>query len=255
MPYEVTKHIKGHDYRYQVVSYRDPQSRKVKQNWTYVGRIDGSSGVAARKPRSDTRERIIGAILQLLDTRDLAHITIDVIIRTAFVSRGTFYRYFPDKSAALTASVETAFSEIRRTPRTLDGPLGTVETERQRLRAWIDEIIHHSVRSSGIHRAIAASPELRKARREQGELSHQAVFDTIVRYVRRLQAAGLVKTDDPDCLAFGVVCIINGFFKRVVIDGATNLEAQLLDGTVELLVRGLFGAGVTGETTSTTAVG
>lgn len=242
MPYEVTKHIKGHDYRYQVVSYRDPQSRKVKQNWTYVGRIDGTSGVASRKPRSDTRERIIGAILQLLDTRDLAHITIDVIIRTAFVSRGTFYRYFPDKSSALTAAVEAAFSEIRRTPRTLDGPIGSIEMERQRLTLWIEEIMCHSVRSPGIHRAIQSSPLLRKTRREQGELSHQAVYDTVSRYVRRLQAAGLVETDSPDTLSCGIVCIVNGLFKRVVNDGAAALEPALLGGGVELITRGLFGS-------------
>ena len=111
MPYEVTKHIKGHDYRYQVVSYRDPDSRKVKQSWTYVGRIDSPTGSVLRKPRSDTRERIVAAILQLLDTRDIAHVTIDVIIRTAAVSRGTFYRYFPDKTAALTAAVDRPLAD------------------------------------------------------------------------------------------------------------------------------------------------
>jgi AcrR family transcriptional regulator len=242
MPYEVTKHIKGHDYRYHVVSYRDPESRKVKQSWTYVGRIDGGSGAISRKPRSDTRERIVGAILQLLDTRDVSHVTIDVIIRTAAVSRGTFYRYFPDKASALTTAVETAFSRIRRAPHTLEGPIGPVDVERRRLALWFEELMRHAVRSPGIQRAIQSSPQLRKARLEQGELSHATVFETLVRYIERLQKAGLLECDDPETLAWGIVAVINGVFKRVVNDGATTLESSLLAGGVELISRALFAA-------------
>lgn len=242
MPYEVTKHIKGHDYVYHVVSYRDPDSRKVKQNWTYVGRIDGGSGAVSRKPRSDTRERIIGAILQLLDTRDVSHVTIDVIIRTARVSRGTFYRYFPDKTAALTTAVETAFSQIRRAPRTLEGPIGSIEIERRRLTLWFEELMHHAVRSPGIQRAIQSSPQLRKARLEQGELSHATIYDTLVSYIERLRNAGLLACDSPETLAWGIVAVINGVFKRVVHDGAATLEPALLAGGIELISRALFAA-------------
>jgi AcrR family transcriptional regulator len=242
MPYEVTKHIKGHDYRYHVVSYRDPQSRKVKQSWTYVGRIDGASGTISRKPHSDTRGRIIAAILQLLDTRDVSHVTIDVIIRTASISRGTFYRYFTDKAAALTAAIESAFSEIRRVPHTLDGPIGTVDAERARLATWIEEILHAAVRSPGIQRAIQSSPQLRSARREQGELSHAAVYEAVLSYVQRLQAAGVIATDNPESLAWGIVAAVNGVFKRVVNDGAATLEPPLFAGTIELISRALFRA-------------
>jgi len=240
MPYEVTKHIKGHDYRYHVVSYRDPDSRKVKQSWTYVGRIDGTSGTISRKPQSDTRARIIAAILQLLDTRDVTHVTIDVIIRTASISRGTFYRYFADKATALTAAVEAAFSEIRRAPRTLDGPIGSADAERMRLATWLEELMRSAVRSPGIQRAIQSSPQLRLARREQGELTHAAVYETILSYVQRLQAAGVLSTDTPDVLAWGIVAALNGVFKRVVTDGAASLEPALLEGTVELISRALF---------------
>jgi AcrR family transcriptional regulator len=242
MPYEVTKHIKGHDYRYHVVSYRDPESRKVKQSWTYVGRIDGGSGAIARKPRSDTRERIVGAILQLLDTRDVSHVTIDVIIRTACVSRGTFYRYFPDKASALTSAVETAFSQIRRTPMTLEGPIGSADAERRRLALWFEDLLHRAVRSPGLQRAIQSSPELRKARSEQGELSHASVYDTLLRYIERLRSAGVLACDDPETLAWGVVAVINGVFKRVVHDGAATLEPSLLGGGIELISRALFAA-------------
>ena len=226
MPYEVTKHIKGHDYRYHVVSYRDPESRKGKQSWTYVGRIDGGSGAIARKPRSDTR--------------DVSHVTIDVIIRTACVSRGTFYRYFPDKASALTSAVETAFSQIRRAPLTLEGPIGSADAERRRLSLWFEDLLHRAVRSPGLQRAIQSSPELRKARSEQGELSHASVYDTLLRYIERLRAAGVLACDDPETLAWGVVAVINGVFKRVVHDGATRLEPSLLGGGIELISRALF---------------
>ncbi len=63
MAYEVTKRIKGRDYRYRVEGYRDPESGKRKTRWQYLGVV--TSGKLRPTPRLHkervTREDIVAA--------------------------------------------------------------------------------------------------------------------------------------------------------------------------------------------------
>lgn len=54
----------------------------------------------ARARRTELRESITGAALDLVTSRGLDDVTVDEIARTANVSRRTFFNYFPSKAAA-----------------------------------------------------------------------------------------------------------------------------------------------------------
>ena len=58
--------------------------------------------------------------------------------------------------------------------------------------------------------------------------------------MQRLHAAGVIATENPESLAWGIVAAMNGVFKRVVNDGAATLEPPLFAGTIELISRALF---------------
>lgn len=193
------------------------------------------------EPRAGARQRVIAAILHLLDRRDLAHVTVDVILRSAGISRAGFYRHFADKDAALAAAVEEAFGRIGRAPDGLAGPIGSIADEQAKVAVWIGSVLDASVRSAGIQRAIAASPSLAAVRARQSVLGHAAVLTALRSYVERLTAAGIVRDADPDVLAAGISLAISGIFKRVVVDGAVEREADLLAGTRALVDRALFG--------------
>jgi hypothetical protein len=76
MAYQVTKLIAGREYRYHVEGFRDPKTKRVKQRWTYLGRVKGNALTSVRRrSREDVRARILAAVLDLLDKRDVAHVT------------------------------------------------------------------------------------------------------------------------------------------------------------------------------------
>src|SRR5580692_2533657 len=107
MAYEVTKRIKGHDYRYVVESYRDPQTKRRKTKWTYVGALDGDRVRApvVRAHEHVTKTHVIAAVAKLLEFRDPEHVTVSVIAREAGISRSTFYRYFPEERKVFNAAL------------------------------------------------------------------------------------------------------------------------------------------------------
>ena len=100
--------------------------------------------------------------------------------------------------------------------------------------------MRQAVDSPGIQRAIQRSPQLRKARVQQGAMSHAIVLENVQGYLHRLEEAGLIACESTEPLAYGVVAVVNGVYKRVVHDGAATLEPALLEGAVELISRALF---------------
>jgi AcrR family transcriptional regulator len=72
-----------------------------------------ADGVRARN-RRDRTAALCGAALELFRTRGLEPVTVDEITRAAGVSKGTFYRYFSDKSelvASIFAPLEAHLDE------------------------------------------------------------------------------------------------------------------------------------------------
>jgi AcrR family transcriptional regulator len=238
MSYEVTKSIGKHSYRYQVTSRRDPSTRRVEQTWRYLGRSHSPADDRA----ADSRARIIAAILQLLDKRDVAHVTVTVIAQTARVSRATFYRHFASKSSALEVTLEKAFSEMRRTTgyRLLDEPITSIDVERARLSTWLESTLRNSVRSAGVLRAAESSAALQRGRSRNSEENHKAVHDVLTHYLARLRSAGIVAPASDEVLADGIQCVISGIFKRVVYDRKVASEAALIKAGVELICSALF---------------
>ena len=101
MAYEVVKTIGSRQYRYRVQSERDPQTGKMRNRWTYLGRVAGEAGIVkARAPRPNARLRLLEAAEALLASGDASAVTVDAIASAAGVAHGTFYRYFRHRSAA-----------------------------------------------------------------------------------------------------------------------------------------------------------
>jgi AcrR family transcriptional regulator len=251
MSYEVVNRIRGHQYRYQVTSFRDPVTGKVRQTWSYVGPVAARGARGEREAEKSVRQ-IIQAILKLLDKRDVSHISIGVIARAAGVSRSTFYRRFPNKNAALTVAFETALGESRKTREysLITEPIQSAAFERKRLGEWIEAILRNSVRSPGVQRAMSSSRELHALRQRNSRENHAEVHGSLVVYLRRLRAAGLIDAGSAEALADGIQCVISGIFKRTVYDHELSNEPALLAAGIELVCRALFG-----RQTGTTARG
>ena len=107
MAYEVTKIVKGHRYRYRVESVRDAGTGRSRARWTYLGRVgDDDVVVPRRRSPNGNVDRIIGAIVKLLERRRIEHVTMTVIAREAGVAPGTIYRHFRSRREAILAAVQ-----------------------------------------------------------------------------------------------------------------------------------------------------
>jgi AcrR family transcriptional regulator len=203
----------------------------------------GDAVVDAQQSRSgNARERIVAGVLQLLERRDVELLTIDVIARTARLSRGTFYRNFADKREAVAAAVGSVYSELLAVPLPLDEPIASAAVERERLANWIRSLVRIILIRPGVHRAIGRSPELSKLRMQRIQVNNDAVRTSLVNYIERLRTAGLVETSAPETLAEGIMCVANGVYKQLIYDRQERASETVLDNGIEMICRGVFRA-------------
>jgi AcrR family transcriptional regulator len=204
MAYEVTKRIKGRDYRYLVETKIDPQTKRRKAMWTYVGAIDGNVVREATTHRSKhiTRESIVAVTAKLLQTRDPEHITVAVIVAASGASRSSFYRYFRNQETALNAALVYLVDETTRAYPRLDQSVRTVETARATLRAWCTA----AYRTIGGIRAIRRmlSEGYRGKARLMRSLLRRDPFVELEAFLRAIAAAGLAQISDPAGLSRAV---------------------------------------------------
>jgi AcrR family transcriptional regulator len=209
MSYEVTKRIKGRDYRYRVESAPDAETGRAALRWVYLGKLERGVLVAPARPGHSrvAREEIVATTAKLLETRDASRVTVAVIAQHAGISAGTFYRHFADRDAAFGAALALIADGAMNGLPPLDPPAGTRERERERLNAWFAGV-HHAVLNGRALRWFLTTPAhdklLQSLRRAQLQADPRAV---LAGYFRTLHAAGLAHIDDPDGLARGVLTL------------------------------------------------
>ncbi len=241
MAYQVTKLIAGREYRYHVEGFRDPKTKRVKQRWTYLGRVKGN-GVAAvrRRSRDDVRARIIAAALNLLDKRDVSHVTIDVLVRSARVSRATFYRHFAGRAAVLSAAVGSVYDQLLEVPLSADEPLVSAPRERARLASWVESLLRAIVQRPGIQRVMLSGEKVGAERAKQARANRETVLRSLVAYLTRLDEAGIADVGDAAVLANGISCMTAGVVKQLVYDRRDCAPELLIAGASELICRAVF---------------
>jgi AcrR family transcriptional regulator len=229
MAYEVTKRINGHDYRYVVQTFRDPETKRRRTKWTYVGAIDGH---AVREPASRARKHvtsddIVAAVARLLEFRDPEHVTVAVIAREAGVSRSTFYRYFPDERKVFAAALARMRDEAMRAIPPLDNKVRTVGEARASFRRWFEAKVRAIGQLRPIQRAILDGDSRKMRFRLDSCPSTEASLEA---FFRALVIAGIVAIPDPIGMSRAIVgsmiavVMAPHFISSECVSVAPNLE-------------------------------
>lgn len=229
--HEVLKRVGGREYVYRVDASRDVGTGRMRRVWTYVGRFDGTTVRRARprKPESP-RERILAAILQLIETRDVAFVTVDVVTRAADLSRTTFYRHFADRESALAAAYALLVEDVLgKLP-----PLDVVKRGAHRacLRAWLESLLASLSARPGLTRRVV----LGDRRWRDGLL---AVLES---YLGKLRDARVVLGEAPRTLASGLVYVLDGLLARTLREPGEALDDACIADVVRIAERLVFGA-------------
>lgn len=243
MAYEVTKRIKGHDYRYAVEAYRDPNSQRRKAKLTYVGAVeDGAVRAPARAGRGHvTKDAIVTAAAKLLEFRDPEHVTVSVVAKEAGVSRSTFYRYFPDEREFFSAALAHIVDEAMGSLPSLDGAARTVEEARAAFRRWYEAHYRSVGEQRAIRSALLAGQRGKLAVRRAKSLMRHDPFAQLETFLRALDEAGIAAIADAPGMSRAILgSMLAVRLKSIVIDPEQDLPEPSFEQLHCIAERAIF---------------
>jgi AcrR family transcriptional regulator len=241
MAYEVTKLVKGHRYRYRVESIPDATTGRSKPQWTYLGRLGDDDVIVPRRESSAGNvERIVGAIVRLLERRNVEHVTVTVIAREAGVAPGTIYRHFRSRREAILAAVRFVAARLFERIGRLEGPIGDRETERVRLHAWVTELLRAGVKSPVFMQALPAIVDASGERTSDEQKRHDPGRKFLDEYLVRLTQAGMISPSMTAQLSSATFLAIEGVI-RIALNERDHFPMHLIDDAAYLIDRAVFG--------------
>jgi AcrR family transcriptional regulator len=236
--YEVIKRVGGRAYRYRVESYRDPETRRVRGKWTYLGRVEGEGTLSPeRQARPSSRSRLLNALEELLESRELSALTTGIIASRAGLAYGTFYRYFKDVHHIVR---EAMLRQGATTDRLLDELFADVSTpvvERAKIANWVGEMIVEAQKHPGLIRAWHVASNQDAALVAERQARFDAAVKSFAQYIDKLNAAGLTRVKSPAFNAYALVALCTAIVRECAVEKefVPGKMAGLLDVIVDLL--------------------
>jgi AcrR family transcriptional regulator len=216
--YEVIKRVSGRAYRYRVESYRDPETRRVRGKWTYLGRVEGEGTLSPeRKARPSSRDRLLDAVERLLETNELATISTGMVASEAGLAYGTFYRHFRDLAHVVRDAMVRETANLDMLNARFDATPGTAVAEREKLVSWVRETIATVLQRPGLFRAWHVTSNhdwavvAERQKRFENNVEHMSA------YLERLQEAGTAKMT-PVFSAYAMMALIGAAAREAAID-------------------------------------
>jgi AcrR family transcriptional regulator len=233
--YEVIKRVGGRAYRYRVESYRDPETRRVRGKWTYLGRVEGEGTLSPeRQARPSSRSRLLNALEELLESRDLSALTTGIVANRAGLAYGTFYRYFKDVHHIVR---EAMLRHSATTDRLLDEIFADVSTavvERGKMANWVRETIVEAQAHPGLIRAWHVASNQDAALVAERQARFDAAVASFTQYIDKLNAAGLTSVKSPAFNAYALVALCTAIVRECAVE-KVFVEAKVA-GLIEVIV-------------------
>jgi len=236
MAYEVIKRVSGRAYRYRVESYRDPQTRRVRGKWTYLGRVEGDGALAAKRPtRSNSRTRLLDALERLLDVHAISELSTGAIAREAGVAYGTFYRYFSDLEHIVRDAVLRLDATMLRPCEQLAAASTTLESERRKVVLLIEGAVNSALAKPGLVRTWHIASNQDAAVIAERRVRVDSAIDGFTAYIEDMNAAGMTTVPAPRYRAYALVALITEFVRECA------LERTYADGKIAGVMEIAFG--------------
>lgn len=218
MAYEVIKRVSGRAYRYRVESYRDPETRRVRGKWTYLGRVEGEGTLSPeRKARPSSRDRLLDAVERLLETNELASISTGMVASEAGLAYGTFYRHFRDLAHVVRDAMIRETANLEQLSERFSEPPVDAGTERAKLVAWVRELIAAVLLRPGLFRAWHVTSNHDREVVAERQRRFEANVEHMARYLERLHAAGMAKSTAPFS-AYAIIALVGAAAREAAID-------------------------------------
>jgi AcrR family transcriptional regulator len=224
LAYEVIKRVSGRAYRYRVESFRDPETRRVRGRWTYLGRVDpADAGLPERPAKLSSRDRLLEAVGRLLETADAEALSAGSIAREAGVAYGTFYRYFTDRAHAVREALLRDGPSLGDVDTVFGQTAGTPASERERIAAWLRDAAETARRRRGVVRAWHIYSNADEAvLRARSDTVDRAVA-AMTAYLERLRSARVTALSSPSFAAYALVALVVALGRDTALDGSVSI--------------------------------
>jgi AcrR family transcriptional regulator len=218
--YEVIKRVSGRAYRYRVESYRDPETRRVRGKWTYLGRVEGEGTLSPeRKARPSSRDPLLDAVERLLETNELALISTGMVASEAGLAYGTFYRHFRDLAHVVRDAMVRETANLEKLNERFSEPIADHAAERAKLVAWVREAIAAVLTRPGLFRAWHVTSNHDWAVVAERQRRFEANVEHMSHYIERLHTAGASKST-PAFAAYAIIALVGAATREAAIDKA-----------------------------------
>ncbi len=235
MAYEVIKRVGGRAYRYRVESYRDPQTRRVRGKWTYLGRVEGEGTLSPeRQARPSSRSRLLNALEELLESRDLSALTTGIIASRAGLAYGTFYRYFKDVNHIVREAMLRQSATTDRLRDELFTDISSAVVERNKIKNWFGEMIAEAQARPGLIRAWHVASNQDAALVTERQARFDASVNSFARYIEKLNAAGLTHVKSPAFNAYALAALCTAIVRECAVEQA--FVPAKTTGLIEVIV-------------------
>lgn len=225
MAYEVIKRVGGRAYRYRVESYRDPETRRVRGKWTYLGRVEGEGTLSPeRQARPSSRDRLLNALEALLELRDLSALTTGIIASSAGLAYGTFYRYFKDVHHIVREAMLRYSATHDGLREELFADVSTGEAAQLKIATWVDKMIAEAQAQRGLIRAWHVASNQDQALILERQNRFDASVEGFAKFLERLNAAGLTNVRSPAFNAYALVALSTAIARECAVEPAFSPE-------------------------------
>ncbi len=233
MAYEVIKRVSGRAYRYRVESFRDPETRRVRGRWTYLGRVDpADAGLPERPAKPSSRDRLLDAVARLLATGDAESLSAGSIAREAGVAYGTFYRYFTDRAHAVREALLRHGPSLGDVAYRFGQPPGTRDQERERIAGWLRETAESARRERGVVRAWHVYSNSDGAVVEARRRAVDGTVDRVGAYLEALRDARVTSISSSRFAAYALVALVVALGRDAALE--ENVAAAKVEGLIAL---------------------
>lgn len=203
-----------------------------------------AAGIAAHDPPPPgtkgrrTHDALLDALERLLATGGYPAATSTSVAAEAGVSTGTFYTYFDDRHAALTA----AFARrLRRLVTAVEAEL-TIESVLDEglhpvLERAVEAVLAEYRQHAATYRAALAQLPSSAALRETYWRAHEVSERTLTTFLRRAQAAGRVREQaDPRILALTLLVVVQGANNPLLLAEPDSTQTRAIRGELTALL-------------------
>lgn len=234
MAYEVIKRVGGRAYRYRVESYRDPETRRVRGKWTYLGRVEGEGTLSPeRLARPNSRTRLLDALERLLETTEISALSTGAVAHEAGLAYGTFYRYFKDLDHIVREALLRHSTTLEGQREALSADPTTLEAEREKVLAWINATVTDAQAHPGVLRAwhVASNADATiVASRQQ---NFDALTQTFAGYIEKLNAAKITRVASPSFSAYALVALMTAVVRECAVE--RTFTPEKLTGVIDVV--------------------